>query len=48
MFLDEKEQNLIAFQYNGQIYYRVFQPIDEGQELMGMNLVFGYLGLEKG
>ncbi|MFH4982266.1 hypothetical protein AB6A40_008975 [Gnathostoma spinigerum] len=30
----EKEQNLIAFQYNGSVYYRVFQPISEGVELL--------------
>uniref|UniRef100_A0A0N4UBE9 SET domain-containing protein n=1 Tax=Dracunculus medinensis TaxID=318479 RepID=A0A0N4UBE9_DRAME len=30
----EKEQNLIAFQYNGSVYYRVFRPISEGIELL--------------
>uniref|UniRef100_A0A0N5AGX6 SET domain-containing protein n=1 Tax=Syphacia muris TaxID=451379 RepID=A0A0N5AGX6_9BILA len=30
----ESEQNLIAFQYNGSVYYRVFRPINEGDELL--------------
>lgn len=30
----ESEQNLIAFQYNGSVYYRVFRPINEGEELL--------------
>uniref|UniRef100_A0A0M3HNS8 SET domain-containing protein n=1 Tax=Ascaris lumbricoides TaxID=6252 RepID=A0A0M3HNS8_ASCLU len=30
----ENEQNLIAFQYNGSVYYRVFRPISEGVELL--------------
>uniref|UniRef100_A0A158Q8E0 SET domain-containing protein n=1 Tax=Elaeophora elaphi TaxID=1147741 RepID=A0A158Q8E0_9BILA len=30
----ENEQNLIAFQYNGSVYYRVFRPISEGIELL--------------
>ncbi|KAL4003467.1 SET domain family protein [Acanthocheilonema viteae] len=30
----ENEQNLIAFQYNGSVYYRVFKPISEGIELL--------------
>uniref|UniRef100_A0A0M3J8B8 SET domain-containing protein n=1 Tax=Anisakis simplex TaxID=6269 RepID=A0A0M3J8B8_ANISI len=33
----ENEQNLIAFQYNGCVYYRVFRPISEGVELLGIN-----------
>lgn len=31
---DEKEQNLVAFQYLGQIYYRSFKPIPAGTELL--------------
>ena len=30
----EDEQNLIAFQYQGEIYYRVFQDILPGTELL--------------
>ncbi|XP_022086382.1 histone-lysine N-methyltransferase PRDM9-like [Acanthaster planci] len=30
----EAEQNLIAYQYCGQIYYRSFKPIHPGQELL--------------
>ncbi|XP_038055654.1 histone-lysine N-methyltransferase PRDM9-like [Patiria miniata] len=30
----EAEQNLIAYQYCGQIYYRSFKPIQPGQELL--------------
>uniref|UniRef100_A0A183EAF3 SET domain-containing protein n=1 Tax=Gongylonema pulchrum TaxID=637853 RepID=A0A183EAF3_9BILA len=30
----QKEQNLIAFQYNGSVYYRVFKPISDGTELL--------------
>ncbi|TKR77042.1 hypothetical protein L596_018091 [Steinernema carpocapsae] len=32
--LDETMQNLIAFQFNQQIYYRVYKPIFEGDELL--------------
>ncbi|KAJ8032787.1 Histone-lysine N-methyltransferase PRDM9 [Holothuria leucospilota] len=31
---NEKEQNLVAFQYLGQIYYRSFKPIPNGTELL--------------
>uniref|UniRef100_A0A914UYG5 SET domain-containing protein n=1 Tax=Plectus sambesii TaxID=2011161 RepID=A0A914UYG5_9BILA len=30
----ESEQNLIAFQHQGAVYYRVFKPIDAGCELL--------------
>lgn len=30
----ENEQNLIAFQYLGSVYYRVFRPIDSNKELL--------------
>ncbi|KAI1704377.1 histone-lysine N-methyltransferase PRDM9 [Ditylenchus destructor] len=30
----EAEQNLIAFQYGGSVYYRVFRPIDREKELL--------------
>lgn len=30
----EAEQNLIAFQYAGGVYYRVFRPIDREKELL--------------
>lgn len=30
----ESEQNLIAFQYAGGVYYRVFRPIDREKELL--------------
>lgn len=30
----EGEQNLIAFQYAGGVYYRVFRPIDHDTELL--------------
>lgn len=35
-FLDDREQNLVAFQYNGSVYYRVIKPIDVEQELLGI------------
>ncbi|KAF5881725.1 histone-lysine N-methyltransferase PRDM9-like, partial [Clarias magur] len=31
---NDKEQNLVAFQYRGQILYRCCRPIDPGQELL--------------
>ena len=31
---NESEQNLIAYQYRGQIYYRSFKPIHPGTELL--------------
>ncbi|XP_066552076.1 histone-lysine N-methyltransferase PRDM9 [Amia ocellicauda] len=31
---DEDEQNLVAFQYRGQVYYRSFRPIGPGCELL--------------
>ena len=31
---DEDEQNLCAFQYNGNIYYKTFKAIPAGQELL--------------
>ncbi|KAL3089551.1 hypothetical protein niasHS_006935 [Heterodera schachtii] len=31
---NESEQNLIAFQYQGSVYYRVFKPIDRSSELL--------------
>uniref|UniRef100_A0A914HBC5 Serine/threonine-protein phosphatase 2A activator n=1 Tax=Globodera rostochiensis TaxID=31243 RepID=A0A914HBC5_GLORO len=31
---NESEQNLIAFQYQGSVYYRVFKPIDRSAELL--------------
>ena len=31
---NESEQNLIAYQYRGQIYYRSFKPIHPGKELL--------------
>ena len=30
----ESEQNLIAYQYEGQIYYQVFKEIEAGAELL--------------
>uniref|UniRef100_A0A8R1YWD2 SET domain-containing protein n=1 Tax=Pristionchus pacificus TaxID=54126 RepID=A0A8R1YWD2_PRIPA len=30
----DREQNLVAFQYNGSVYYRVIKPIDVEQELL--------------
>ena len=30
----EKEQNLVAFQYHSQIYYRAYKDIKEGDELL--------------
>ena len=30
----EKEQNMVAFQYRGQIYYRSFKEIPPGTELL--------------
>uniref|UniRef100_A0A915D740 SET domain-containing protein n=1 Tax=Ditylenchus dipsaci TaxID=166011 RepID=A0A915D740_9BILA len=30
----ESEQNLLAFQYGGSVYYRVFRPIDREKELL--------------
>ncbi|XP_023932350.1 histone-lysine N-methyltransferase PRDM9-like [Lingula anatina] len=30
----EREQNLVAFQYHGQIYYKTIKPIPEGSELL--------------
>lgn len=30
----DREQNLLAFQYNGSVYYRVIQPISDGVELL--------------
>ncbi|XP_013399136.1 zinc finger protein 3-like [Lingula anatina] len=30
----EREQNLVAFQYHGQIYYKTIKPIPEGNELL--------------
>ena len=30
----EEEQNLVAFQYHGCIYYRAFKPIEPGTELL--------------
>lgn len=30
----EAEQNLIAFQYGGSVYYRVFRPINRNSELL--------------
>ncbi|GMS91558.1 hypothetical protein PENTCL1PPCAC_13733, partial [Pristionchus entomophagus] len=30
----DREQNLVAFQYNGSVYYRVIKPIDSEQELL--------------
>ena len=29
-----EEQNLVAFQYNGSVYYRVFQPVEADGELL--------------
>ena len=31
---NEAEQNLIAYQYRGRIYYRSFKPIPPGTELL--------------
>ena len=31
---EEKEQNLVAFQYCGEIYFRTSKPIDPGTELL--------------
>ena len=31
---NESEQNLIAYQYRSQIYYRSFKPIHPGKELL--------------
>lgn len=31
---NEREQNLVAFQYQGGILYRCSQPIEPGQELL--------------
>ncbi len=31
---NEPEQNLISYQYRGQIYYRSFKPIYPGKELL--------------
>ena len=30
----EKEQNLVAFQYHSQIYYRAYKDVNEGDELL--------------
>ena len=30
----ENEQNLIAYQYHGEIYYRVYKEIEAGAELL--------------
>ena len=30
----EKEQNLVAFQYHSQIYYRAYKDVKEGEELL--------------
>ncbi|GMT20088.1 hypothetical protein PFISCL1PPCAC_11385, partial [Pristionchus fissidentatus] len=30
----DREQNLVAFQYNGSVYYRIIKPIDNDQELL--------------
>lgn len=32
----EDEQNMLAFQTNGKIFYRVIKPIRINQELLGM------------
>ncbi|XP_053368491.1 histone-lysine N-methyltransferase PRDM9-like [Clarias gariepinus] len=53
---DNKEQNLVAFQYHGGIFYRCCRPIRQGQELLvwyteeyGKNLsvAFGYIWKKK-
>ncbi|PAV72503.1 hypothetical protein WR25_05904 [Diploscapter pachys] len=31
---DENEQNIVAFQYNGAVYYRVIRPITANEELL--------------
>ena len=31
---NEREQNLLAYQYHGVIYYRTIQPIPKGRELL--------------
>jgi hypothetical protein len=31
---DKREQNLIAFQYQGEIFYRTFRDVYPGEELM--------------
>ena len=30
----EDEQNLVAYQFRGKIYYRTYKPINPGQELL--------------
>ena len=30
----EDEQNLVAFQFRGEIYYRTYKPINPGKELL--------------
>ena len=30
----EMEQNLVAYQYHGEIYYRVYKPIEPNTELL--------------
>ncbi|KAK5970306.1 hypothetical protein GCK32_021029 [Trichostrongylus colubriformis] len=34
IFTDDKEQNLLAFQYCGGVYYRVIRPIKIKDELL--------------
>lgn len=30
----ENEQNLVAYQYHGEIYYRVYKPVEPNAELL--------------
>ena len=34
LFRNEEEQNLIAYQYKGEIYYKVYKEIKAGTELL--------------
>ena len=31
---NNEEENLIAFQFRGEIYYKTFKPVSKGQELL--------------
>ncbi|KAF5906200.1 zinc finger protein, partial [Clarias magur] len=53
---DNEEQNLVAFQYNGGIFYRCCRPIRPGQELLvwyaeeyakNLSIAFGYIWKKK-
>lgn len=53
---DDEEQNLVAFQYHGGIFYRSCRPIRPGQELLvwyteeyarNLSIAFGYIWKKK-